>query len=199
MKKLLALCSTLLLAFSAHAAQFEEGKHYKVLDVEKATKPTVTEFFSFYCPHCYKFESVIENLKPALPKEARFEKVHVAFMGADMAVPMAKSYATMVSLGVEDKMVPAMFEQIHQKRQAPKNEDELKKVFTDNGVDGNKFDAAYNSFAVSSMQKRFDKQFKESTLTGVPGVVVNNKYIVIPNEVRSYAEYSELVNYLLTL
>ncbi|ELI5413563.1 thiol:disulfide interchange protein DsbA/DsbL [Vibrio parahaemolyticus] len=199
MKKLLALCSTLLLAFSAHAAQFEEGKHYKVLDVEKATKPTVTEFFSFYCPHCYKFESVIENLKPALPKEARFEKVHVAFMGADMAVPMAKSYATMVSLGVEDKMVPAMFEQIHQKRQAPKNEDELKKVFTDNGVDGNKFDAAYNSFAVSSMQKRFDKQFKESTLTGVPGVVVKNKYIVIPNEVRSYAEYSELVNYLLTL
>ncbi|WP_337233035.1 DsbA family protein, partial [Vibrio cholerae] len=90
------------------------------------------EFFSFYCPHCYKFESVIENLKPALPKEARFEKVHVAFMGADMAVPMAKSYATMVSLGVEDKMVPAMFAQIHQKRQAPKNEDELKKVFTDN-------------------------------------------------------------------
>ncbi|ENJ1789881.1 thiol:disulfide interchange protein DsbA/DsbL [Vibrio parahaemolyticus] len=199
MKKLLALCSTLLLAFSAHAAQFEEGKHYKVLDVEKATKPTVTEFFSFYCPHCYKFESVIENLKPALPKEARFEKVHVAFMGADMAVPMAKSYAAMVSLGVEDKMVPAMFAQIHQKRQAPKNEGELKKVFTDNGVDGNKFDAAYNSFAVSSMQKRFDKQFKESTLTGVPGVVVNNKYIVIPNEVRSYAEYSELVNYLLTL
>ncbi|MBC8655670.1 thiol:disulfide interchange protein DsbA/DsbL [Vibrio parahaemolyticus] len=199
MKKLLALCSTLLLAFSAHAAQFEEGKHYKVLDVEKATKPTVTEFFSFYCPHCYKFESVIENLKQALPKEARFEKVHVAFMGADMAVPMAKSYATMVSLGVEDKMVPAMFAQIHQKRQVPKNEDELKKVFTDNGVDGNKFDAAYNSFAVSSMQKRFDKQFKESTLTGVPGVVVNNKYIVIPNEVRSYAEYSELVNYLLTL
>lgn len=142
---------------------------------------------------------MIENLKPALPKEARFEKVHVAFMGADMAVPMAKSYAAMVSLGVEDKMVPAMFTQIHQKRQAPKNEDELKKVFTDNGVDGNKFDAAYNSFAVSSMQKRFDKQFKESTLTGVPGVVVNNKYIVIPNEVRSYAEYSELVNYLLTL
>lgn len=170
-----------------------------MLDAEKATKPTVTEFFSFYCPHCYKFESVIENLKPALPKEARFEKVHVAFMGADMAAPMAKSYATMVSLGVEDKMVPAMFAQIHQKRQAPKNEDELKKVFTDNGVDGNKFDAAYNSFAVSSMQKRFDKQFKESTLTGVPSVVVNNKYIVIPNEVRSYAEYSELVNYLLTL
>ncbi|MGP8305729.1 thiol:disulfide interchange protein DsbA/DsbL [Vibrio sp. YIC-376] len=199
MKKLFALFSTLLLAFTAHAAQFEEGKHYKVLDAEKATKPTVTEYFSFYCPHCYKFESLIANLKPALPEQARFEKVHVAFMGGNMAVPMAKSYATMVSLGVEDKMIPAMFAQIHQKREAPKDESELKRIFTDNGVDAKKFDAAYNSFAVNSMQKRFDQQFKESTLTGVPGLIVNNKYIVIPNEIRSYDEYNELVNYLLTL
>ncbi|WP_051116870.1 thiol:disulfide interchange protein DsbA/DsbL [Vibrio campbellii] len=199
MKKLFALCSTLLLALTAHATQFEAGKHYKVLDVEKAKKPTVTEFFSFYCPHCYKFESVIDNLKPALPKDASFEKVHVAFMGSDMAVPMAKSYATMLSLGVEKTMVPAMFAQIHQKRQAPQNEAELKQIFVDNGVDGKKFDAAYNSFAVNSMQKGFDKQFKQSTLTGVPGVVVNNKYIVLPNEIRSYDEYNDLVNYLLTL
>ncbi|ANQ23671.1 thiol:disulfide interchange protein [Vibrio natriegens] len=199
MKKLLALCSTLLLAFTAHAAQFEEGKHYKVLDAEKAAKPTVTEFFSFYCPHCYKFESLVENLKPALPEDARFEKIHVSFMGGNMAVPMAKSYATMVSLGVEDKMIPVMFAQIHQKRAAPKDEAELKQVFTDYGVDGKKFDAAYNSFAVNSMQKRFDQEFKESTLTGVPGVIVNNKYIVIPNEISSYDEYNQLVNYLLTL
>ncbi|WDZ74218.1 thiol:disulfide interchange protein DsbA/DsbL [Vibrio harveyi] len=199
MKKLFALCSTLLLAFTAHAAQFEAGKHYKVLDVEKSKKPTVTEFFSFYCPHCYKFESVIDNLKPSLPKDASFEKVHVAFMGGNMAVPMAKSYATMVSLGVEKTMVLTMFAQIHQKRQAPQNEAELKQIFVDNGVDGKKFDAAYNSFAVNSMQKGFDKQFKQSTLTGVPGVVVNNKYIVLPNEIRSYDEYNKLVNYLLTL
>lgn len=116
-----------------------------------------------------------------------------------MAIPMAKSYATMVSLGVEDKMIPAMFAQIHQKREAPQDEAELKRIFTDNGVDAQKFDAAYNSFAVNSMQKRFDQQFKESTLTGVPGVIVNNKYIVIANEIRSYDEYNELVNYLLTL
>ncbi|MGR5067701.1 MULTISPECIES: thiol:disulfide interchange protein DsbA/DsbL [Vibrio] len=199
MKKLLALCSTLLLTFTTHAAQFEEGKHYKVLDVEKASKPTVTEFFSFYCPHCYKFEAVVENLKSALPEDASFEKVHVAFMGSDMAVPMAKSYATMVSLGVEKSMVPVMFAQIHQMRQAPRDEVELKQIFVDNGVDAKKFDAAYNSFAVNSMQKQFDKKFEESTLTGVPGVLVNNKYIVLANEIRSYDEYNELVNYLLTL
>ncbi|MBO0217678.1 thiol:disulfide interchange protein DsbA/DsbL, partial [Vibrio sp. Vb2880] len=41
--------------------------------------------------------------------------------------------------------------------------------------------------------------FSASTLRGVPGVVVNNKYIVLANEIRTYDEYNQLVNYLLTL
>ncbi|MGY3572628.1 thiol:disulfide interchange protein DsbA/DsbL [Vibrio paucivorans] len=199
MKKLFALFTVLLMSASVAAAQFEEGTHYQVLDVEKASKPVVTEYFSFYCPHCYKFEGVVENLKPALPDNARFEKVHVAFMGSNMAVPMAKSYAAMVALKVEDTMVPAMFRQIHELRQPPKNEEALRQIFIDNGVDAKKFDAAYNGFAVDSMQKRFDKKFQASTLTGVPGVLVNNKYIVKPDNIRSIEEYNQLVNYLLTL
>ncbi|MUK31727.1 thioredoxin domain-containing protein [Aliivibrio fischeri] len=199
MKKLFVFLSAVMFAFSVQATQFEEGKYYQVLDVAKSTQPKVTEFFSFYCPHCYKFEAVIKNLKPALAKSVKFEKVHVAFMGNDMAVPMAKSYATMVVLGVEGKMVPAMFKQIHELGQRPKNEDELRQVFINNGIDPDKYDEAYNSAAVSAMQRKFDIQFEASTLTGVPGVLVNNKYIVKPNAIRSYDEYNQLVNYLLTL
>lgn len=199
MKKLITLFAMLITAFNLHAAQFEEGTHYKVLDSEKSASPKVTEFFSFYCPHCYKFEPVIDNLKASLPEGAKFEKVHVAFMGSEMAVPMAKSYATMVALDVEKTMVPAMFKQIHELRSAPKNEAELKQIFVDHGIDGKKFDSAYNSFVVNSMQRGFDKQFANSTLTGVPGVLVNNKYIVKADQIRSYEEYNQLVNYLLTL
>ncbi|MGF1904833.1 thiol:disulfide interchange protein DsbA/DsbL [Aliivibrio salmonicida] len=199
MKKLFTLFSALMLAFSVQATSFEEGKYYNVLNVDKSTTPKVTEFFSFYCPHCYKFEAVIKSLKPALPKSVKFEKVHVAFMGNKMAVPMAKSYATMVALGVEDTMVPAMFKQIHELGQRPKDEAALRQIFIDNGVDAKKYDATYNNFVVNSMQRNFDKQFEASTLTGVPGVLVNNKYIVKPDAIRSYDEYNQLVNYLLTL
>ncbi|MDC5707095.1 thiol:disulfide interchange protein DsbA/DsbL [Vibrio europaeus] len=199
MKKLFTLFSSLIFAFSVQAAQFEEGTHYKVLDTDKSTTPKVTEFFSFYCPHCYKFEPVVENLKASLPDNAKLEKVHVAFMGANMAVPMAKSYATMVALDAEETMVPAMFKQIHELRNAPKDEQALRQIFIDNGIDAEKFDATYNSFVVNSMQRGFDKQFANSTLTGVPGVVVNNKYIVKADQIRSYEEYNQLVNYLLTL
>ncbi len=47
MKKLFAFFSLIMLSLSAHAAKFNEGEHYKVLDLEASKKPMVTEFFSF--------------------------------------------------------------------------------------------------------------------------------------------------------
>ncbi|WP_435248943.1 thiol:disulfide interchange protein DsbA/DsbL [Vibrio sp. nBUS_14] len=146
-----------------------------------------------------QFEGVIKYLKQDLPESADCQKVHVAFMGNDMAVPMAKAYATMIALDTEDNMIPAMFAKIHEMKQTPRDEAELRQVFIDNGLDAKKFDATYNGFAVNSMQKRFDKQLDASTLTGVPGVLVNNKYIVKPEKITRYEEYNPLVNYLLTL
>jgi thiol:disulfide interchange protein DsbA len=197
MKKLFTLIATVMLSFAASAAKFEEGTHYKVLDTQPSANPVVTEFFSFYCGHCYKFEGVIAHLKKGIPDTASFQKVHVAFMGNNMAVPMAKAYATMVVLKNEDTMIPAMFRQIQELRQPPRNIDELRQVFLDHGTDAKKFDAAFNGFAVDSMQRRFDKQFNSSELTGVPGVVVNNKYVVVADKIGGIEEYIDLVNFLL--
>lgn len=197
MQKILALITAMLLSLSVQAAQFTEGDYYTTLKQEKSSTPTVTEFFSFYCPHCYKFEGVIEQLKRNIPANAKLQKVHVAFMGNNMAIPMAKAYATMVVLNVEEKMIPVMFRQIHDLNQQPRNEKELRQIFIDNGIDAGKYDAAYNGFAVQSMQKRFDKQFNSSELTGVPGILVNNKYVVKADKIKSYDEYFSLVNFLL--
>ncbi|MDW2161984.1 thiol:disulfide interchange protein DsbA/DsbL, partial [Vibrio sp. 1942] len=38
-----------------------------------------------------------------------------------------------------------------------------------------------------------------SGLTGVPAVIVNNKYLVQAQSIKSMDEYFALVNYLLTL
>ncbi|MFC1237418.1 thiol:disulfide interchange protein DsbA/DsbL [Vibrio sp. F74] len=199
MKKLFMLLATLILSTSVQAAQFNEGTHYEVLDLEKTSTPTVTEYFSFFCGHCNNFEPVIQQLKTKLPKNAKFQKVHVSFMGGNMGVPMAKAYASMIVLKVEDKMVPYMFNQIHTLRTPPKTETELRQMFIDNGVDAKKFDSAYKGFAIDSMQKRFDKQFKAVKLSGVPGVVVNNRYVVKTDGIKNYDEYFDLVNYLLAL
>ncbi|WGW00410.1 thiol:disulfide interchange protein DsbA/DsbL [Vibrio sp. YMD68] len=198
MKKLFAIFATLMLSITAHAAQFEEGTHYKVLDLEPSKKPIVTEFFSFYCPHCHSLEPVIEQMKQQLPEGAKLLKSHVSFMGGSMGKPVSKAYATMIALKVEDKMVPVLFNRIHNMGKPPKNEEELRQIFLDEGVDGKKYDAAYNGFAVDSMVRRFDKQFQDSGLTGVPALVVNNRYLVQAQSIKTTTEYFALVNYLLT-
>jgi thiol:disulfide interchange protein DsbA len=198
MKKLFALFATLMLSLTAHAAQFKEGEHFKVLDLEASKKPTVTEFFSFYCPHCNTFEPIIQQLKAQLPADAKFQKNHVSFMGGNMGESMSKAYATMLVLKAEDKMTPVLFNRIHNMRKAPKNDEELRQIFLDEGIDAKKFDAAFKGFAVDSMVRRFDKQFKDSGLSGVPAVVVNNKYLVQAQSIATIDEYFELVNYLLT-
>ncbi|OEF85110.1 thiol:disulfide interchange protein DsbA/DsbL [Vibrio splendidus] len=197
MKKLFAFFSLIMLSLSAHAAKFNEGEHYKVLDLEASKKPVVTEFFSFYCPHCNSFEPIIQQLKQQLPKDAKLQKNHVSFMGGNMGLPMSKAYATMIALKVEDKMVPVMFNRIHTMNKPPRDEAELRQIFLDEGVDAKKFDAAYNGFAVDSMVRRFDKAFKDSGLSGVPAVVVNNHYLVEAQGISSLDEYFELVNFLL--
>ncbi|MGF1910930.1 thiol:disulfide interchange protein DsbA/DsbL [Vibrio kasasachensis] len=199
MKTIFTLFALLLLAVSAQATTFTEGDYYTVINEPKADTPTVTEYFSFYCPHCYQFESIVKNLKPALNDDVTFEKVHVGFMGGDMAEPMVKAYATMAQLQVKERMIPAMFEQIHVLRKAPQSETELRQVFIDNGVSAGAFDLVYNSKAVEMKLEEYTEQFKNSTLRGVPAVVVNNKYIVVASKIKSFDEYNQLVNYLLTL
>lgn len=197
MKRIIALFATLMVSLGVNAAQFQEGTHYKVLELEKSSRPVVTEYFSFYCPHCNSFEPIIAQLKKKIPAEAKFQKNHVSFMGGNMGMSMSKAYATMVALKVEDKMVPVLFNRIHNMNKPPRNDDELRQIFLDEGVDAKKFDATFNGFAVDSMVRRFDKQFKDSGLTGVPAVIVNNKYQVEAGSIQSLEEYFELVNFLL--
>ncbi len=197
MKKLFALITTVMLSLSAHAAQYIEGQHYKVLETEASKRPVVTEFFSFYCPHCHSFEPIIQQLKENLPEGVKLQKNHVSFMGGSMGKSMSKAYATMIALKVEDQMVPVMFNRIHNMRSAPRSDDELRQIFLDEGISASKYDSAFNGFAVDSMVRRFDKQFKDSGLTGVPAVVVNNRYLVQAQDIKTLDEYFALVNYLL--
>ncbi len=90
-----------------------------------------------------------------------------------------------------------MFNQIQEQRKPPQNIDDLRNIFVNAGVSADQFDSVFNSFAVDSMVRRYDKDFKDAGITGVPTVIVNNKYIVKTQSITSIQEYIELVKYLL--
>ena len=180
MKKIWLALAGMILAFSATAAQYEDGKQYTTLEKPVAGAPQVLEFFSFFCPHCYQFEEVLhisDNVKKKLPEGVKMTKYHVNFMGGDLGKDLTQAWAVAIALGVEDKITAPMFEAV-QKTQTVQTTADIRKVFVDAGVKGEDYDAAWNSFVVKSLVAQQEKAAADFQLQGVPAMYVNGKYQV---------------------
>lgn len=181
MKKIWLALAGMILAFSASATQFTDGKEYITLEKSVAGEPQVLEFFSFYCPHCYQFEEVLhvsEKIKEKLPEGTKMTKYHVEFLGP-LGKELTQAWAVAMALGVEDKITAPMFDAV-QKNQSLQNVADIRKVFIDAGVKAEEYDAAWNSFVVKSMVAQQEKAAADLQLQGVPAIIINGKYQLNP-------------------
>lgn len=186
----------------ANAAKFEEGVHYSVIAEQTTAKPELDSFFSYYCPHCSRFEPIFTDVIERLEgSNIKINKNHVSFIGRQMGVEMQKAFATAELLKVEEEISPAIFNAIHmQKRQFSGRED-IRNVFTDAGIDGKRFDSAVDSFAVNGMVSRMDKNTRDKQIRGVPALIVNGKYQINMGSIKANGEefnvkLTELIEFL---
>ncbi|MBP7664764.1 MULTISPECIES: thiol:disulfide interchange protein DsbA/DsbL [Shewanella] len=199
MKKVLLMAAALLLApLAVSAVEYQEGVHYTVINDGPATaKPEITEFFSFYCPHCFTFsKTVVPKILTDKPEGVAFNQAHVDFIGKEMGVEMSRAFAVAHQLNVDEKMDAALFSAIHEKKQHFTNRDDVRAVFIANGVDGKTFDAAAESFMVKAQMAKMKRDTENAKLTGVPALVVNGKYRVETGAIKSYDELLEIAFYL---
>ncbi|QUN05641.1 thiol:disulfide interchange protein DsbA/DsbL [Shewanella yunxiaonensis] len=199
MKKLLIMAAAfLLLPLAANATEFKEGVNYKVIsDKPASVKPVLTEYFSFYCPHCYHFaKTYLPQLKANMPKGMTFKQVHVEFIGRQMGEVMSRAWAIAELLNVSDKIEPTLFAAIHEKHQRFTSMEDVKQFFASQGVDPKEFEAAANSFMVNSMVASMKRSTENAKIDGVPGLVVNDKYLIDTPSLKSFDQLLEIVNYL---
>lgn len=209
MKKIVSLLIMLVLPFMASSAKYVEGTHYTKITEQASKTPEVREFFSFYCPHCFKFEPFMAGVKKQLPDGVKFEMNHVDFLRA--ASPkvqeiLTKSLIVAGQLGMESKLVGAVFNYIHVQKAIFTSEKDVRNVFVLNGADGEQFDKLMKSFGVNSKAKQMKKKqefySKIGALKSVPTVIVNGQYRIEAKGLDSKnfeQEYNNLVKYLLTL
>ena len=183
MKKLFSiLLITLLLPLSVNAAdQWQEGKHYKVISDKATAKPEVKEFFSFWCPACYRFEPLVKSIKAGIDKDVKFTKVHVNFMqftGPDVQEDATKAMIIARAMKKETELNAAIFNYIHQQKSTVSNLKDLRSVFIINGVEPEEFDKMAKSFSVKSLVNKNNKEIAKfrKNLNGVPNFIVNGKY-----------------------
>jgi thiol:disulfide interchange protein DsbA len=197
MKKVFALLIGLfLLPLSVNAADFKEGTHYEVISQTATEKPEVLEFFSFYCPHCFKFEPLMQNLEKSLPADVAVKKNHVNFLGGAIADDVTKAYAASDLLNVKDEVTSIIFDRIHTQRKAISNEQDILDIFAQAGVEEKDAKAALASFPVNGMASQMKRNTETFKIRGVPTLIVNGKYKVNTGSVKSTEEFTQLVTFL---
>ncbi|MFY8273781.1 thiol:disulfide interchange protein DsbA/DsbL [Pseudoalteromonas sp. SSDWG2] len=198
-RSLILLC----LPLAAFAAEFKAGEHYQVLESEASKTDKVTEFFSFYCPHCFKLEPIVGALESSLPEGVPLEKSHVNFLRIDKAAQnrLTSAYLIAQQEGKGEEVAAAIFNSIHMQREPLQTQESVEQLLANVGISAEKYAMLSSSMPVISGEQAAiaaqEKFTKLGALTGVPTIIVNDKYKVQVHTLRSQQELNELVKHLL--
>jgi len=211
LKKIALLCFSFafFIPFITSAAPYEEGKQYTQISDKPVTKVEIREYFSFYCPHCFKFEPLFAGVKKNLDPSVKFERNHVDFLRTaptDIQQLLSKAIVIAQQLKVEEKIVSAIFNYIHVSKATFSSEKDIRNLFVVNGVDGAKFDSLMKSFTVNGkaniMKKNQDELAKKKVLKSVPTLIINGKYRINTQALdrnNFEKDYEMLITYLLSI
>lgn len=206
MKHLAATLGVLVLLLQSTnllASNFKQGEHYFALDKEVSKVQQITEYFSFYCPACFRQEPFMNELKSKLPNKENFKKNHVTAMpgrNVESETMLSKALATARLLKIEEQINGAIFNYIHVNRANFDNVKDVKNLFLLQGIDSATFDKTFASFKVNMEAKRMaanTQKLRDKGYTSVPTIVINNNYIPNIRSIKSMQEYEDLVQYLL--
>lgn len=182
MRRLIWICLFLpILAVASAKPQFVAGKDYEVLTVTPPPssivkdKVTVTEFFNYGCPWCFRLEATLEDWIANKPAYVNFRRIPVAFN--ESWEVYAKAYYVAEALGVEEKMTLPLFKAIHDQGRNLSSFSAMQDFFADNGVTKQQFDAAFNSSpTIDAQVEQGRKLVNYYGIYGIPAIIVAGKY-----------------------
>lgn len=206
---------TLLLQPAAQAANWVAGKHYSVMaQVQRTSVPAgkveVMEVFSYGCPACNHFQPSIKRLKAALPANAQLVYLPASWNAAENWPMFQRAYLTAQALGVAEKAHDAMYDAIWNTgelgvldrasqrplKKLPSIDDIARFYQRVTGVKAADFVNASKSFGVDLKIRQADSQIIAMQITGTPTLVVNGKYRLNNENLKTPEEIIELVKFL---
>jgi len=190
----LAVCLSLLPLVSL-AMELQENQQYKVLPDNLATKndtqqKEVIEFFSYACPACNRVHPGFDEWA-SKAKGVDVRRIPVVFHPT--WEPLARAYYTAEDLGVLDKLNSQLFAAIHEKKMDLSSKENIRKIFVENGVKAEDFDAMFDSAKVSAQIEEGKKLLTHYQVMAVPTAVVNGKFVTDLNMTQSPEGFSHAI------
>jgi protein dithiol oxidoreductase (disulfide-forming) len=198
LKQVLVAATLLLSSMTAMAQPFQAGTHYFVLDSKQPTSTgeqiEVLEVFSYACPGCMHFETMVKPWKQTKPADAAFRLIPAAFNATwEM---FARGYYAAEVLGIADKAHQEVFDAIH-KRKAVRTLEDLAKVYAKFGKTEKQFLDAAKSFAVNMKLNRAKQQVPRYGIDGTPVLIVAGKYRITVSSAGGMDKMMSVVNFLI--
>jgi protein dithiol oxidoreductase (disulfide-forming) len=206
----------LLAAPLVQAAQtWTEGRNFDVITPSQPThvpkgKVEVMEVFSYGCPACNSFQPAIAALEHSLPANAQMDFLPASFKPEEDWPMLQRAYLTAQALGIAERTHQAIFDAVWKsgelgiadpatrrlKNPLPSIEDAAKCYERLTGVKADTFLATARSFSVDLKMRVADAQIIAMQVPSTPCIVVNGKYRVIMDSLRSNDDLIDVVRYL---
>ena len=197
--RFLALICALLSAWSVAQGTFVEGQHYTRLAepvrTDNPKKIEVVEIFQYSCPACFAFEPLSTEWKQQQAADVDYKRLHAQFNSQSPL--LARAMFTAIALRKIDTLHPALFQAFHLGGNKLGNQEAIKKVFTANGVDAERFDKTWDSFGVDSLVKRAEDKVRLLKITSTPQLAIDGTFIIsINQDVRDQASMLQIATFL---
>ena len=211
---LLTLTVLMTVATAAQAANWVAGKHYSVIPQAQRTnvapgKVEVMEVFSYGCPACNQFRPTMKKLKASLPANAQMVYLPASWQAAEAWPMFQRAYLTARRWAWPRRPTTRCSRQSGPRAssasptrrtavqdQAPTIDDAEKFYQRVTGVKPADFVNASKSFGVDLKMRQADSQITAMQVSGTPTLVVNGKYRVNNENLKTSDEIIELVKYL---
>ena len=225
--KLIFGLSTLVLLHGGivASAEFEEGKHYKLVKNNSETQVdeqaqtaedgtdeaaaldtvegetsnseiSVVEYFSYGCTHCYRLELFIDAWLATKDEDVTFSRVAVPTR--DDWVPYARAYYIAEDLGILEKVHSLIFRAIYVHKQPMDQKRLLKRMFTGVAeVEPEKFEEIWASDKIPKMVQNAAIELHNLGVKASPTIVVAKKYLITPETAGDLGLIFDVVDFLI--
>ncbi|HUW39077.1 MAG TPA: thiol:disulfide interchange protein DsbA/DsbL [Rhodocyclaceae bacterium] len=202
MRKLgsLLVAAFLALVSTAAIAGLTEGVDYTTLSPPQPTgakdQIEVAEFFWYGCPHCYAFEPVLNKWLETLPGDVVFRRIPALYPSGHWT-PGARLYYALRAIGEEDRVHAALFTAIHIDLMDYTDPATVTKWLVKQGVDRQRFTAAYNSSEVQDKILRAEELTRSYGITSVPTMAVGGRYLTSNTMAGSFEAVPAILDQLI--
>lgn len=201
MKSAAALVLLAALAFPAAAAVDPvEGRDYQRINPPVPTsdpaKIVVTQFFSYQCPHCFKFEKPHAAWAATLPADVKAERAAVSIGHAGW-VPAARAFYALSAMRKVPAIDDAFFGAIHRQRLGLTDDAGIAAWIAKQGIDRAEFEKMSGSFGVQLQMRRAEELSRKVRLPSVPALLVDGRYLVPVSDDGDFRDQLAVVDALI--